>query len=285
MQRTVPVCRILIVIAAALFLTACSTQTSYKYLDWIIPWYVEGLVTLDEDQQDLLNSYLKTSLSWHKETQIPKYIDTLTEIKLELNQLDSRKLEQYYEIYDDYWTRILVRTTPHITKLLKTASEEQLQELFDNLVQQNKDLRKQYVTPTPAVQNRTRSQQFKDQIRYWIGELSPRQIRAINKWSERLLPTNELWIEHRLQWQENFQYALESRMDSEYFDDVMHDLLISPDQFWSRRYVKTQRVNEEYTIRLLLYLANDLSPQQRAYFNTKIDGIIEQLSEIHYSSS
>lgn len=268
-----------------LVLSACSTQTSYKYLDWIIPWYVEGMVTLDEDQQELLNRYLKTNLSWHKQTQIPAYIDSLEEIKTDLDGLNVGKLRKYYRMYEAYWSRILVKTSPHVINLLQTASEQQIEELFDNLVSQNKELREKYITPSHTAIAKARSDHFSQQISYWIGDLSSRQLKAIKAWSKRLLPTNDLWIQHRLQWQENFRMALRVRFDSELFEPVMQDLLVAPDQYWSRQYRRTQQTNEHKTIELLLYLSRDMSKEQISFLNRRIDELIEQLSAIHYQSS
>ncbi|MDH5326521.1 MAG: DUF6279 family lipoprotein [Gammaproteobacteria bacterium] len=269
--------------ALVLALTACSTQTSYKYLDWIIPWYLSDLVTLDQDQSDLLNAYIQTNLSWHKQTQIPRYIDTLTQIREELDNLDGRRIQQIIDAYEQYWTHIVAKTTPHITRLLQSASEEQLQELFSNLVQQNNSLREQYVLPSVRQQARLRSHQFADQARYWVGELTASQQRAIEKWSLRLRPANQLWIQHRLHWQENFRVALSARDDPEYFGSIMQELLISPDRYWTEKYATVQRINEQQTIQLILYLVRDLTESQRDFLVQRIDEILAQLKEIYYS--
>ncbi|MBW2478807.1 MAG: hypothetical protein JRF38_02360, partial [Deltaproteobacteria bacterium] len=69
--------KIAVIILIALASTGCGPRLMYQHLDWLIPWYVSDYISLDSDQQNLLEERLAKLLDWHCRTQLPVYAMTL----------------------------------------------------------------------------------------------------------------------------------------------------------------------------------------------------------------
>ncbi len=78
-RRPVGVCvRCAVIAALFLVLTACSgTTLVYNRLDTILPWYVDDYVDLDNPQQQLLDQTLQPFLRWHRQQELPRYVEVL----------------------------------------------------------------------------------------------------------------------------------------------------------------------------------------------------------------
>ena len=52
----------------------CTAGFVYNRLDWLVSWYVNGLVSLDDAQEEQLRTSVRRTLAWHRETQLTRYI-------------------------------------------------------------------------------------------------------------------------------------------------------------------------------------------------------------------
>ena len=59
---------------AVLLLAACTTTFMYRNLDWLIPWYVNGMVDIDRAQKAELKQHLAPLLEWHREEELRRYL-------------------------------------------------------------------------------------------------------------------------------------------------------------------------------------------------------------------
>ena len=85
-------------LVALIFLSACSSTTFlYNRLDTLIGWYVDDYVTLDKTQRDSFDVRLDALLAWHREEELPRYIDFLGRFDAQLNQsLSAEQLDGFF---------------------------------------------------------------------------------------------------------------------------------------------------------------------------------------------
>ena len=74
-------------LGGVLFLGACSSTTFvYNRLDFLVPWYVDDYVDLNQQQKQHLDGLLEPFLVWHRARELPDYLKILDGIEDNLNQ-------------------------------------------------------------------------------------------------------------------------------------------------------------------------------------------------------
>ena len=77
--------RILVLLLALVAISACSFKMVYNQLDYLIPQYVEDMVTLDDVLETKLEQRTLVLLNWHRKTQLLQYADWLRSVQQQVN--------------------------------------------------------------------------------------------------------------------------------------------------------------------------------------------------------
>jgi hypothetical protein len=64
----------------------CGPTFTYKHLDRLIPWYVDGYVDLSRDQRAILRGQLEPLLQWHREEELVRYAGIIDRIGDDLSR-------------------------------------------------------------------------------------------------------------------------------------------------------------------------------------------------------
>ena len=80
--------KFLIASAFLVVFAGCGPRLIYPHLDWLIPWYVNDYISLDDTQNNMLQKRLLKQLDWHCRTQLPSYAKTLRAIGREFANSD-----------------------------------------------------------------------------------------------------------------------------------------------------------------------------------------------------
>ena len=63
-----------VLLFSLVFLVGCSSTTFiYNRIDFLLPWYLESYVDLNQEQRQDLNELLVPFFKWHREEELPKY--------------------------------------------------------------------------------------------------------------------------------------------------------------------------------------------------------------------
>ena len=90
LQRRVS--RTLVACLLLTWLAGCSsTQFFYNRLDFFVPWYLGDYVSLDRSQDALLENELQPFLAWHRQDELPRYIELLQQAESSLDQPVTRE--------------------------------------------------------------------------------------------------------------------------------------------------------------------------------------------------
>ena len=74
------------IVTLVVMVTSCSIKTMYKQLDYFIPSYVEGMVSLDSMLEKKVDQRTLALINWHRNTQLEKYATWLGVIQRDANQ-------------------------------------------------------------------------------------------------------------------------------------------------------------------------------------------------------
>lgn len=271
-----------LILVMLMLLTACTTKIMYNYIDWIAEWYATDLVTLNDEQDWLLNDAVKSELAWHRKHQLPFYIESLEELEKNIHSgLNLEHLEKFYAVHEHGWIELKRRVTPTISRLLKTLSDGQIDELEKHLKEQENDLADEYVNKPANELITRRSERMIDKIEDWTGSLNKQQIQLIQNWSNNVKPVAKTWIDTRRQWQASLIHILRNNRDKSDYNDLMKELFYNSRKFWPNWYHDAYYQNVDLTMTMFATLANKLTPKQQLRLLNKIDGLKTQFIELY----
>ena len=265
------------ILLLVIVLAGCGPRLVYQHLDWLIPWYVSDYISLDSDQKNMLEARLSKLLDWHCRTQLPAYATMLRALGQDLAAssppVDAAALQVYSTRLITLWKELLYQIGPDIAAILATATDDQVDELFDNLEKQNQKFKKEYVELPPDELILNREERLIKRTKYWISTLSPEQKQILADWNLQLAPIGADWLQNRAIIQAEARSLLAQRHANPGFRDAMQELIINPASMRTPEYQRKIDFNTTVTIRHMVRLNKLLSEKQRSYLLDRIESL------------
>lgn len=265
------VLRISLVLLLSVAVTGCGVRFVYNQLDWLIPWYLDDYVELGSEQEALFESHLESYLEWHRKDQLPKYAAFLHQIANQAEAgLSVKDIAQIELQTEDFAQALMDRMLNDLIDLLATASDKQIDQLFERLELDNKEYRKEYIGVSPEKQ---RKERFKEVVKYaerWTGRLSDDQISEIRVWANQFELMGEEIEAARLAWQHEFKRILMMREDRSAYEAQFRELISNPKFGRSPKLQEKLEHNSQQVLQLYLALDKTLSPSQRKHMVDKL---------------
>lgn len=263
----------------------CTTSFVYNRLDTLASWYLENLVSLNDDQRAELRAWLERTLAWHRESELTRYADFVRDVSATVAQPSPP------ETYDAMRVRfqglidgLIAKTAPEASQLLLRLSPQQVDELIGNLEEKTRERTQE--DAEAVAENEWRPEQAKGfikQVKRWTGSVTPRQKELVAATIAQLEPTYEDWAESQRAWRDTLRAALaQQRAATE--DDAaaprLVELLEDPDRQWTPAYSQKVARNRERYQRLLMDLDASLTSQQRTHLRTELDKLADALARL-----
>ena len=277
--------RCILIILLMIGVVGCSLRITYPNLDWLIPWYVDDYITLNQEQRRLLDKRLIHALDWHCYSQLPAYSRTLKDLASDLDDprlpLSVERLHPYAGQLNDLWRVIKIQIGPEVADILATASDEQIAELFENVEQRNNTFKVKYVDiPLDQLEKKRRKKMIK-RIKRWFSEITPVQKRAVVDWSAEIRPLAADGLDHRQRVAAELRNLLTRRQDNPDFKGAFVDLLVNIDQRRSAHYQNNIDVNTDLTLKLLAKIERSLTSSQRSYLLGRINALSADFEKLN----
>ncbi|HCA35470.1 MAG TPA: DUF3549 domain-containing protein, partial [Gammaproteobacteria bacterium] len=167
-----------LILVLAFGLVGCSsTKVAYRYADWGIVWWVEDYVSLTADQKQQLNNDIAQLRQWHCSAELPRYQAWLDELESDVsnNPPDQATVEYHQQQLFSFFPSLLERATPVATNLLSSLSDEQVQELADNMAQSQREMEEEFLADSPEATAEARADRTAERVERWLGELNSEQ--------------------------------------------------------------------------------------------------------------
>lgn len=261
--------------ALCLILAACGPKLIYPNLSWLIPVYLDDYISLDDGQSERLKSSLSRQLKWHCRVQLPLYVDLLEDMKRDFERssrpIPPARLMAYVSRLEEFWMELRVQLGPDIADILASATDRQIQELYDTLDKKNRKREKKYLGIPEDAARRLREKRMVKRLKYWLPELTREQEQAVAEWSAGLDPIAEEWLDDRKRVQNEFRRLLDQRTTNDRFQSDFTDLLLTFDRTRSPDYQARFDANTARTLAFLSRLNQMLTPDQRAHLLDRIE--------------
>lgn len=274
--------RFLLIVGLCLLLAACSkVRLGYNNLDWLTVWAVEDYVPLNSAQEDQLKTALDGHLQWHCQGELPAYTDWLDSLAemVAARDFNRERIAQRYDELLGFAHRIGEEITPTAAQIMASFDQDQVDALFENLEEQNRERREKYLEPSLEEQISQRAERLEERLDRWFGSLSDEQRELIAAWAELRGDQNQAWIEGRKQWQAALADALQDRQEAD-FEARVGRLLTEPNRFKSAEYRATMAMGRVQAIDLTQRLLAVSSEQQLAHLQAEIRRLRAELQSI-----
>jgi len=227
-----------LILVLAFGLVGCSsTKLAYRYADWGIVWWVEDYVSLTADQKQQLNSDIEQLRQWHCSAELPRYQAWLDELESDVsnNPPDQATVEYHQQQLFSFFPSLLERATPVATNLLSSLSDEQVQELADNMAQSQREMEEEFLADSPEATAEARAERTAERVERWLGELNSKQRDIVRQWSANRGAQTEIWLQGRKNWQLALLEILEGR-DEPTFEAELEYLILNSEEVRGEAY-------------------------------------------------
>ena len=273
--------RVPLIISFILLVSACSFKTLYNRLDYLIPTYVEGMVSLDDVLEEKVEQRADVLVSWHRNTQLTQYADLLRTFQQDMESpLDEQRVLRHMATIQGLWQALEVKINEEMSELLPLLNAEQREELFDSIDDKNEDFYDEYVDLDKDERIDKYIETTIDSFENWLGSLTAEQERAIEKAVTGLGSSAALRLTQRRLWQRHIQEILDS-------DDTEAVKTERLQQFFDRFNINDQpqlkavsEANKKLLARLTVEIINQATADQKTFFKNKSDEYIQVFTEL-----
>ena len=274
--------QVLLLLAAALLIGACSTRFAYSQLDWLVPWYLRDYVSFNAGQRDLLDQRLSQRLDWHCRAHLPQYVDLLREARdtLATDQVAVADLEPFVQRGEAWWDELRGALVADAAVLLAGLAHEQVAELATAFERQDREAREQYLGGSAEERAEAQIARMEKRLRNWFGRLTAEQQRQVAAWSVALHPSTEQWLDGRRQWQQRVLEALAVRDQAAQFAPRVAALAAPFNAEAPAAYQAQLAHNRQLTLRLLADVFNAGTPAQRERVRGELDELATQFDAL-----
>ena len=269
------------IVALVVMAASCSVKTMYKHLDYLIPSYVEGMVSLDSMLEEKVEQRTLVLINWHRNTQLHQYAKWVRVFQHDANdQLTEEKLLQHIATLDSFWQSLSLKVNEEMVRLLPLLNAEQRKELFSNITEKNAEFREEYVD----VDNDKRIVQYTDRIvdsyETWLSNLTDEQGSAVKHAAAKMQTAAGLRLERRQQWQQSIQRILDTNDSAtqkeaslaKYFTDFNSQDNVAMNMI--------EKKNRQLLARLTVQIVHSMTDDQNAHFVSRTNDYIRMFTKL-----
>ena len=227
-----------LILVLVLGLVGCSsTKMAYRYADWGIVWWVEDYVTLTADQKQQLNSDIDQLRQWHCSAELPRYQAWLDELESDVssNPPDKATVDYHQQQLFSFFPSLLEKATPVAVNLLSSLSDEQVQELANNMAQSQREMEDEVLADSPEATAEARAERTAERVERWLGDLNSEQRDIVRQWSANRGEQTEIWLQGRRNWQLALLELLENR-NAPTFEAELEYLILNSEEVRGEAY-------------------------------------------------
>ncbi|MGB5679235.1 MAG: DUF6279 family lipoprotein [Gammaproteobacteria bacterium] len=278
---TVRQTKAIFVIALVAFVAACSFKTVYNRLDYLIPEYIEGVVSLDEVLEEKLEDRVLVLLQWHRNTQLKQYASWLNALQGDMTgQLTEQQLDQRISEMEGFWSAFFIKLNDEMAYLLPLLDEKQQDELNIYLEESNEEFREEFIELDNDERVEDYAERMIDTYENWIGELADEQVLAVEQSAAQLISSAELRLQRRIRWQLGIRTIL-ARDDTTYDKrERLRAFLAGFEQDNDPVLNETTEINRRIIISLTVEIAKSMTQDQKAFFISKTNDYIRMFMEL-----
>lgn len=268
-----------------LLLCGCSSKLAYNNLDWLIYWYMDDYVELNDQQEAIFDKRLEQWIDWHRSEEMPRYIAHLKAVRNDIvsDTLTEERLLAHYEKATDHWQRLRAEITPELASMAERLTDDQVIRLFAALEKDNKESEEsinEIDEKTPEERAEQRLEDLQEDMSSRIGSLTDEQKAIIADFSPSFKRSSRLWLDYRRDLQQRARTLFANRENNPDFVADLEALMINPEQYRSDAFLEVWNNNRNQHAAMAAKLAGTLTGKQKRKLVEEIDDMIDDLEDL-----
>lgn len=261
----------LVTLMCCLLLVGCGTKFVYNNMDWLLIEYLEDYVDLNSDQESLIEQRVALLSEWHRSEEIPNYVEHLDELMtLDLKNLTAAQLNAQEEKLRAHTDRIVKRVAPDLAQLIHKLSDEQVDELMDNIRVRHSKYKAKYSQLNEEEVRQVYAERIAESMENWLGRLTKDQERLVEQWSNDLQITTSDWSDHQTNLRIRISQLLNQRSDLNATEREMNTLLVESESLYSPMLRSKIEHNRDVATRYIVEIATQASDKQIEHYRKEL---------------
>lgn len=268
--------------ALIILLSGCSSRLAYNNLDWLVYWYLDDYVELDNSQEAIFDEHLKAWLAWHKSEELTRYYAHLSELKqdVETNNLSKAVVIHHLDQANQHWNRIRDKVSPTLANMARTLDEDQVIYLFAAIEKENqkdRDELEEIAGRSDSEARKKRIETIEETIEERIGRLTPEQEQIVDDYSDEFMSTFAQWVEYRETIQQAARKLFITRDTNSTFESDLLLLMDEPDSYRTIDYIAAREHNRERWASMITEIGASLTPKQKTHLLDNVSDLMEDV--------
>ncbi len=274
--------RLKLLLLGVLLISGCSTKFGYNNIDWLIHWYVDDYVDLDQQQRKQFDTQMDMFLAWHRDTELPLYRSQLVDIqqKVTVGDLDQQQWLGHLDQIRQHYTRSRDEFANLMAPLASTLTDEQVSELFAELKDQDEEDREDELAETPEQDRQDRLERMVERMESWFGQFNGRQIALLESYVDNYESSFMQRMDYRARFQQASALLLEQRNGREDFESELVFMIQNPEQYQGEELKSLREQRSKQFAALLADINKTLSVAQREHLVEEIQDLIDDVDDL-----
>ncbi|AXT73081.1 DUF6279 family lipoprotein [Vibrio sp. dhg] len=265
------VLRYSLILISIFVLAGCTKKFFYNNLDWFVLEYLDDYVTLNQEQESLLEERLLFLAEWHKQEELPRYVDHLKEMETMTEEdITLNYLQQSRERFREHYNRIISKVAPELFSLSLLLTPQQQREFLLNVQKDYKKRNAKYADKTEKEVRKIVFENTEEWVTEWIGELNDDQQRYVTQFSNQVILNSPLWRNYRASIYQELEYMFDNKSNSVIYQKVFMQLMFEPESFYSDQLSQNMDHNLALVDQLTLSLSKSMTEKQWNHFRGEV---------------
>jgi hypothetical protein len=273
--------RLLSVLVIWPLLVSCSAiQITYSTADWILLWKLDSYFDLSASQKEYLDQEIKKFHGWHRYRQLPVYSQFLLQIdQFWENGLSQAELETIFASVDHFRVLLANQASPPGAIFLSTVTPAQIQHFQEVLDREHRRLVAK-IGKNSEEHLTNRMDSTLKTLASWLGDMSVDQETSIRQWIGEFPDMADVWLAHRKNRQSSLVELLRTSHDALSLQQGLSPWLADSKAGGTPEYLLASREWREGVQKVVLQIDQILTPDQRAHFSKKLQGLIRDIKDL-----
>ena len=199
-----------ILLFSLIFLVGCSSTTFiYNRIDFLLPWYLESYVDLNQEQRQKLNELLEPFFEWHREEELPKYVKIIEDFESILDEkIELASIEAITHEVEQSWFRLEDNMIAWVIPMTRELSDEQITEFLQTMQSKTAQNENKYLSRNLQTYQNDNYKRIRKNLRRFLGGMNKDQLDLIDIASKEMIRVDGQWIDNRKALIENLKVIL-----------------------------------------------------------------------------
>ena len=266
-------------------LTGCSSKLAYNNLDWLVYWYMDDYVELNDSQEAIFDVKLEGWINWHREEQLSLYRAQIMQIVEDIKQdeLNKAVIANHLNQANEHIMTLRSKIAPELVELASRLSDDQVIYLFAAIQKENDEEQEEldeYDSMSESERLEKLIENFEEGFEDSVGDLTDEQKTMIANAAPHFARTRGNWLEYRITMQNEARRLFASRQNTEAFQQKLTHLLTHPDDYRTEEYLARRKANREAYLSLADELVKTMTAKQKSHLLKKLNKIIDDINDL-----